>query len=131
LTKFEVLNPKTLGQEHLNQQFKYEEIDDMGRRIIKAGDAEYRVRCTHKSGLWEIFQPEGGALPQELKGWFTNIRACEDALAAYASRKSREGVQAREYRAKLEEQGFFDRPVEPSEEPVEPIKYKKPKAKKD
>lgn len=107
----QVENPKTLGQEDLDKEFEqiWPEVDDMGRRIITAGEEKWLVRNTHRSGLWEIFSPEGREPPKELQGWFTNIRAAEDALAKYSSRKSHVGVQARTYAKKLEETGFFDK----------------------
>lgn len=127
--KPEVTNPKTLGMEHLNDKFElaynYEEIDDMGRRIIKQGDQEYLVRSATRSGLWEIFSANGSPIPLECQGYFTNIRAAEQALAQYASRKSNDGKIAKNYSKKLEDQGFFDKIVE--EPTTTPIKKSKKK----
>lgn len=119
-------NPKTLGNEHLNDKFtetnrqkydyEYEEIDDMGRRVIKQGDQEYLVRAAHRSGLWEVYSATGGPKPKELEGFFTNIMAAEQALAAYTARKSNENVRAKQYSQDLFDKGFV--PAEPREEKV-------------
>jgi hypothetical protein len=107
----EMQNPKTLGEEQVNETFEkiWPEVDDMGRRIITAGDERWLCRASHRSGLWEIFSPEGREPPLELRGWFTNISACEDALCKYAARKSHKGVIAKDYAKKLEETGFFNK----------------------
>lgn len=139
---FEVMNPKTLGMEDLNDKFGEQDdsvLDDMGRRIIRAGDQEYLVRAAHRSGLWEIFNPAGGRVPNELQGFFTNIRAAEQALTQYASRKTHEGIQAKRYHQNLVDKGFFvedDRSAvhthtitTDSTAIVEPIKIKKTKKK--
>jgi hypothetical protein len=107
----EVMNPKTLGMEDLNDKFGDNDsdssLDDMGRRVIKADGHEYLIRCNHRSGLWDIFNPAGGPVPHELKGYFTNIRAAEQALSTYSSRKSHEGIQAKRYHQNLVDKGFF------------------------
>lgn len=101
--KITVTNPKTLGEEHLNDKFDYDEIDDMGRRIIKAGDKEFLIRADHRSGLWSVFKADGGPVPLELQGYFTNIRHAEHALAQFASRVSTKGAVAKKHKEALGE----------------------------
>jgi hypothetical protein len=106
----ETLNPKTLGQEDTSKLFaEFEEEGDAGQRVIKIGDFSFRLRIKNPYNLWEVVT-EGGPVPTELRGTFTNKAAAENALKRYVARKSNEGKIAKEYHEELVKKGFEPSP---------------------
>jgi hypothetical protein len=113
-------NPKTLGQEHLNEafadfDFEIEEgarDNDMGRRVYEVEGVKYRIRQVNPHSLWEVVGDKSGALPAELQGRFTNVNELQRAMSQWQARKSARGSINKAHRAKLEEAGFFDEVTE-------------------
>lgn len=84
-------NPKTLGDEFLNDKFVDipEDDEDIGRRILDVDGKEFLLRKKDPFGFWEFHSANPGAKPLELRGTFTNIHNAERALAQYTSRMSK------------------------------------------
>jgi hypothetical protein len=110
-------NPKTLGNESLNDLFEEQEDtkdNDMGRRIYEVDGIRYRIRQCNPYALWEVISDKGGPVPQEIRGKFTNPQELQKALDILQAHRSAKGVINKRHREKLAETGFFDNKEEPA-----------------